>query len=171
MDTGSPAVPTMSEAGAERVLAQHTPPPATASRTTRPFPRSCFSCNSKKIRCDRKQPCSTCIRAGRTCEFPPAGPRIRRTRQTIIADMSSRLADLEKNLVKSSESSESSLPPSWGQPVATSRHQLKNAANSVPQSNNGSRGDIVVQKGSASQYFNEILISRAMNEVRKDTPG
>lgn len=169
MNTNKSPVSIVSDAGAERGLAQHTPPPSAtvpSRAASRPFPRSCLSCNSKKIRCDRKQPCAPCTRAGRTCEFPPSGPRVRRPRKTIIADMSSRLADLEKTLIKTRELSETPLSsPSRSQHAVTSGHS-KNATYSVPLTTNGSRADMVVQKGSASEYFNEIFISRAINEVK-----
>lgn len=63
-------------------------------------PRSCHACNSKKIKCDKKDPCSACTRAGRPCAFPSPGPRKRRTRKVIMADMASRISSLEETLTR-----------------------------------------------------------------------
>lgn len=160
-----PGLPSVPESGEEH--AQHvginTPPVEAGPTTNRPIPRSCHACNRKKIRCNKKEPCSACTRAGRPCEYPASGPRIRRPKKTIIADMSSRISDLEKTLSKAKDPKPLTPCPQWNEPV-TSTGQLKNALYSGP-SNNRSRGDIVVQKGSSSQYFNEILLSRVINQV------
>lgn len=159
----------MSEFGEEQ--ADHagitTPPVESPIPTNRLITRSCHACNRKKIRCNKKQPCLACTRAGRPCEYPPSGPRIRRPKKTIIADMSSRIAELEKSLAKAKDSEPTTPSPHWADSVANPG-QLKNALYSGP-SENSSRGDIVVQKGSSSQYFNEILLSRVIDEVLKPT--
>lgn len=157
----------VSEVETEPVLAQHRIPSAatTKSSANYPVPRSCLGCKSKKIRCDKRKPCAACARAGRRCEFPPSGPRVRRSKKTIIADMSSRLADLEKTLTDPRGSRSVTASPQDDQNLATSS-RLQNALYSGPPSN-GPRGDVLVQKGSASQYFNEILISRVITDVRR----
>lgn len=35
-----------------------------------PKPRSCTTCRSRKVRCDKKSPCSNCRRAGIACVLP-----------------------------------------------------------------------------------------------------
>lgn len=155
----------VSESGEEHTshTGIHTPPTETPVPPSRLVTRSCLACNRKKIRCNKRQPCSSCLRAGRPCEYPASGPRIRRPKKTIIADMSSRIAELEKSLANAKELDPITPSPHWSEPVASSG-QLKNALYSGP-SDHRSRGDIVVQKGSSSQYFNEILLSRVINEV------
>ncbi|KAJ9145090.1 Fungal specific transcription factor domain-containing protein [Pleurostoma richardsiae] len=39
---------------------------------------NCLNCKQRKIRCDRRYPCSGCVRAGRQCVFPALGRPIRR---------------------------------------------------------------------------------------------
>lgn len=155
----------VSESGDEQTnhVVINTPPTETPIPPSRLITRSCHACNRKKIRCNKRQPCSSCLRAGRPCEYPASGPRIRRPKKTIIADMSSRIAELEKSLAKAKESDPITPSPHRSESVASS-DQLKNALCSGP-SDHRSRGDIVVQKGSSSQYFNEILLSRVINEV------
>lgn len=41
-------------------------------------PRACLSCYQRKIKCDRKQPCTNCVNLEEPCSFP-AG-KIRRNR-------------------------------------------------------------------------------------------
>lgn len=140
-----------------------TPPVEAHTPSHRLIPRSCHACNRKKIRCNKREPCSACTRAGRPCEYPAAGPRIRRPKKTIIADMSSRISDLERALAKARNFNDVTQSPHWNESV-TITNQQKAALHSEP-SDHGSRGDIVVQKGSSSQYFNEILLSRVIDEV------
>ena len=35
-----------------------------------PHRRSCLLCRSRKIKCDRQQPCAACVRATSTCVYP-----------------------------------------------------------------------------------------------------
>lgn len=161
-----PGSSSVSESGEEQ--AQHTGitthPVGAHTPSHRLIPRSCHACNRKKIRCNKRDPCSACTRAGRPCEYPAAGPRIRRPKKTIIADMSSRISDLEKALAKTKDPDCLTKSSQWNE-SGTTTGQLKNALHPVEPSDDRSRGDIVVQKGSSSQYFNEILLSRVIDEV------
>ncbi len=123
-------------------------------------PRSCFTCNRKKIRCDKKHPCSACARAGKGCAYPSSGPRMRRTKKTIMEEMASRISSLEKSLAKSRGQSHLTQPTTLDSKTTSM----------VPRTQHGkagevSREDILVQKGSSSQYFNEVLLSRVLEEV------
>ena len=139
--------------------------PAVCSHTSRCVPRSCYGCNSKKIRCDKTEPCSSCAKAGRSCVYPPLGPRKRRAKVTIMADMASRISTLEKSVEKARkvETSVPAVPvpenvnvtPSTQPPTFLHSDNLSERF----------REDILVQKGSSSQYFNEILLSRVIEEV------
>ena len=139
--------------------------PAVCSHTSRCIPRSCYGCNSKKIRCDKTEPCSSCARAGRPCVYPPLGPRKRRAKVTIMADMASRISTLEKSVEKAREV-ELSVPTV---PVSETAEVTRSTQPAIIlHSDNLSerfREDILVQKGSSSQYFNEILLSRVIEEV------
>lgn len=138
-------------------------PSTTTSR--RSIPRSCYNCNRKKIRCDKTDPCSACTRAGKSCTFPPQGPRIRRAKKTIMADMASRIADLEGALSKATNTAR--LTPE----VETTRSRQKSPERPDSGSYPGplterAREDIIVQKGSSTHYINEILLSRVITAVR-----
>ena len=145
----------------------------TPSATTTAVPRSCYTCNRNKIRCDRSGPCSSCTRSGKQCSYPPSGSRIRRSKKTIMAEMASRISSLEKSLAKATAE-----PKTGGSgprtPLPATETETKNttfSAQPAREKQSGtlserSREDVVVQKGSSSQYFNEILFSRVIEEVR-----
>ena len=139
--------------------------PAVCFRRSRCVPRSCYGCNSKKVRCDKTEPCSSCARAGRPCAYPPVGPRKRRAKGTIMADMASRISTLEKSVDKARKV-ETSVPavPISGIANPTRSMQPETTLHSDNLSERF-REDILVQKGSSSQYFNEILLSRVIEEV------
>ena len=139
--------------------------PAVCSRTSRCIPRSCHGCNSKKIRCDKTEPCSSCARAGRPCVYPPVGPRKRRAKETIMADMASRISTLEKSVDKARKV-ETSMPAVPLSETANITRSTQLATTLYPDNfSERFREDILVQKGSSSQYFNEILLSRVIEEV------
>ena len=155
---------------AEPESEQETASAAVWSHTSRCIPRSCYGCNSRKIRCDKSDPCSSCTRAGRLCAFPPLGPRKRRAKETIMADMASRISSLEKSTAKVREE-QKSVP-------TVSVSETENATPSAQPaaslySNNlseRSREDILVEKGPSSLYFNDILLSGVIKEVFTPMP-
>lgn len=145
----------------------------TPSAITNALPRSCYACNRNKIRCDRSAPCSSCKRSGKPCSYPPSGPRIRRSKKTIMAEMASRISILEKSLAKATDERRTSRSgprtPLPGTENDTTNTMYSAQPARKTHSGNSSerfREDIVVQKGSLTQYFNEILLSRAIEEVR-----
>ncbi|CAN8103418.1 unnamed protein product [Discula destructiva] len=79
--------------------------------------------------------------------------------------MASRLADLEKTVVRAKEFSPVNEQPQRDAHVANKPGPMENALYAGPPGH-GARGDILVQKGSSSQYFNEMLISKVMKEER-----
>ncbi|CAK7203833.1 hypothetical protein SEUCBS139899_006582 [Sporothrix eucalyptigena] len=118
-------------------------------------PRSCLPCKAKKIRCDKRQPCQGCVRAGRACTYPPAGPRLRRTKKSMMAAMAARISELEKEL---------KLTKVTKSPSKAVIQQTKECTPVAPTTSSSANSgkDILVQDGSSSQYFNEVLLSRVM---------
>ncbi|KAI1264232.1 hypothetical protein F5Y18DRAFT_391457 [Xylariaceae sp. FL1019] len=58
--------------------------------------RSCVLCRQRKVKCDRRQPCSNCIKSGATCVHPPgAGRAAKRPRQPVDTKVLDRLSQLE----------------------------------------------------------------------------
>jgi hypothetical protein len=62
-----------------------------------PAARSCVTCRKRKVRCDKREPCSNCTRAGSECIFPGPGRAPRRPRVGGKAT-SDREAELLKRL-------------------------------------------------------------------------
>ncbi|KAI1434606.1 hypothetical protein GGR50DRAFT_661690 [Xylaria sp. CBS 124048] len=61
--------------------------------------RSCILCRQRKVKCDRRQPCSNCVRAGANCVHPPgAGRAAKRPRQMVDDRVLNRLAQLEATI-------------------------------------------------------------------------
>lgn len=60
-----------------------------------PNPRSCITCRRRKVKCDKKQPCSNCARAKIECIFPGPGRAPRKSRKPPDAELLERLRRLE----------------------------------------------------------------------------
>lgn len=57
--------------------------------------RSCLTCRRRKVRCDKKSPCSNCVRAKIECIFPGPGRAPRKSRKPPDAELLDRLRRLE----------------------------------------------------------------------------
>lgn len=71
--------------------------PNQADQTQQPQlnPRSCVTCRRRKVRCNKREPCSNCVKAGIECVFPGPGRAPRKPRRTPDAELLSRLRRLE----------------------------------------------------------------------------
>ncbi|KAJ5824103.1 Transcription factor [Penicillium robsamsonii] len=65
-----------------------TEPPSSTSR-------SCVTCRRRKVRCNKRSPCSNCTKAGIDCIFPPPGRAPRKSKRPPDAELLSRLRRLE----------------------------------------------------------------------------
>jgi hypothetical protein len=57
--------------------------------------RSCVTCRRRKVRCNKRCPCSNCARAGIECTYPPPGRAPRKTKRPQDAELLARLRRLE----------------------------------------------------------------------------
>ncbi|KAE8375352.1 C6 transcription factor [Aspergillus bertholletiae] len=57
--------------------------------------RSCNSCRQRKVRCDRKCPCDTCVRLGKECTFPGPKRASRKLNRPPVSELMARLKQLE----------------------------------------------------------------------------
>ncbi|KAL5117156.1 hypothetical protein ACEQ8H_004981 [Pleosporales sp. CAS-2024a] len=57
--------------------------------------RSCVTCRRRKVKCDKKHPCSHCLRAKIECIFPGPGRAPRKSRKLPDAELLERLRRLE----------------------------------------------------------------------------
>lgn len=82
-----------------------------------------------------------------------------------MAEMASRIFSLERSLADANVEHKASRS-SPGSPVTRSKDAMFSVQPArESQSRERSREDVLVQKGSSSQYFNEILLSRVIGEV------
>jgi Fungal Zn(2)-Cys(6) binuclear cluster domain len=58
-------------------------------------PRSCVTCRRRKVRCNKREPCSNCVKAGIECIFPGPGRAPRKSRRPPDVELLSRLRRLE----------------------------------------------------------------------------
>lgn len=101
------------------------------SAASSPAQFSCILCKQRKVRCDRANPCSGCVRAGVQCEPGVRQPYKRRKRNDALRDGDSLMGShsdsissraLERRPMVSSEEPRAGRPqvPTFGQYVAAS---------------------------------------------------
>ncbi|KAI9931814.1 hypothetical protein ASPWEDRAFT_150702 [Aspergillus wentii DTO 134E9] len=84
--------------------------------------RSCVTCRRRKVRCNKRSPCSNCIKAGIECVFPAPGRARRKSKRPQDAELLSRLRRLEGVIeqISGNRSEGSQNPqPQTPQPQAT----------------------------------------------------
>ncbi|KAL4781314.1 fungal-specific transcription factor domain-containing protein [Aspergillus varians] len=137
------------------------PRPATSRNR---IERSCLLCHRRKIRCDKKSPCSACTRMGVLCCYPGPEKAPRRPHKTTISDVSARVARLERTVRALSHDSAhyDSHDPSI--PVAQASPGTPTAAGGSP---GHASGGVLVRGKYSSHYFDEILLSRVLEEERE----
>lgn len=64
---------------------------------------SCIYCREKKIRCNRQDPCSNCVKVRVECIFPRPARIARKRRDTASAELSARVRRLEETIFSLSE--------------------------------------------------------------------
>lgn len=74
-------------------------------------PRSCVTCRRRKVRCNKRTPCSNCTKAGIECVFPAPGRAPRKSKRPQDAELLSRLRRLEGVIEQIREKKEESVSP------------------------------------------------------------
>ncbi|KAI0019542.1 fungal-specific transcription factor domain-containing protein [Xylariomycetidae sp. FL0641] len=75
--------------------AAHTPPNPDSSIVKVTRGHSCVLCQQRKVRCDKKKPCSNCVKAGVDCRVVPPQPPRRRKKRIPERDLVERLRKYE----------------------------------------------------------------------------
>lgn len=151
-----------------------------ASPPRAPKPRSCVTCRSRKVRCDKKTPCSNCRRANISCVLPSADrqPRwARRLQQGPSGDVMNRLRSLE-NLVKHlssqlDEANAAAVSATGDSPGVSLPGSSNNAAagtdHRAPSANSGKMesqfGRLIFEDANHSRYVGSGFWSRVNDEV------
>ncbi|OAL04622.1 hypothetical protein IQ06DRAFT_290674 [Phaeosphaeriaceae sp. SRC1lsM3a] len=143
-----------------------------------PNPRSCVTCRRRKVKCDKKQPCSNCLRAKIECVFPGPGRAPRKSRKPQDAELLDRLrrlegvvsslnAQVEEHEQEAVEREKANSAGDANCPYANGRTNPNDASVAVDDSVEGleSRfGRLVVEKG-RSRYINNSFWASLNNEV------
>ncbi|KAJ5678830.1 hypothetical protein N7462_007074 [Penicillium macrosclerotiorum] len=87
--------PTSDSNSPNSALPARVPAPATAPRPDLASSRSCVTCRRRKVRCNKRSPCSNCTKASIECIFPPPGRAPRKSKRPPDAELLSRLRRLE----------------------------------------------------------------------------
>ena len=154
--------------GADRSSAE--PPDGSALRMRRltqksnRIERSCLRCHQRKVRCDKKSPCASCVRLGVLCSYPGPEAGVRRPHRATISDVSERLARLERIIQSMSHDSDSHYENDQSTTsVGTSPNRSTSAERLTSQA--PSSTGVLVNGGHSSRYFNETLLSQVLEEV------
>src|SRR3569833_422325 len=141
-------------------------PTSRPSRVSKAAERSCAVCHRRKVRCDKKMPCSTCTRTGVLCCYPPEDHQVLRHPRSSIADITSRLAQLERTVMALSGSSSAKesierLPRESGRnPTGTTTKNERRPPDD----------EMLVPSGDSTHYISDVLLSRVLEEVRFRVP-
>jgi hypothetical protein len=142
-----------------------------------PNPRSCVTCRKRKVKCDKKNPCSNCVRAKIDCIFPGPGRAPRKSKKPPDAELLERLRRLEGVVTslnaqvegheleaadreKERQSSTSEEPCPFA-----ARNGAKVAADNSVEGLESRFGRLLVEKG-RSRYINNSFWASLSNEVR-----
>lgn len=100
--------PTVAPQPSVNTSSSHSPSDSASANATRTTPpangangasglnsRSCITCRKRKVRCDKRHPCSNCNRAAIECVFPGPGRAPRRSRKPENQELLARLRRLE----------------------------------------------------------------------------
>ncbi|KAJ1330813.1 C6 transcription factor AsaR [Microdochium nivale] len=123
----------------------------------RPPARSCMPCHQRKVRCDKKTPCSACVRGDHRCVYPSPGGSTdspRRRPKSTIADIAGRLSQLEGTIISLAGETHQVVPRT------TSREAdgLSNHDSPIGFARGLRSGD------ESNEYVNEVLLSCALEE-------
>ncbi|EED12155.1 C6 transcription factor, putative [Talaromyces stipitatus ATCC 10500] len=129
--------------------------------------RSCIRCHERKIRCDRKTPCSTCTKANAQCQYPGPEKGRRRSKREQQSQLVPRIDEHDDHLDVTRSSQE--LSPA----IPTGNQKTQNV--SEGQSLDSNRG-FLLKDGASTRYINEGLLSQVLEKETElqsaiDTPG
>lgn len=137
-----------------------------AARRPKKVERSCILCHRRKIRCDKRSPCSTCTKTGVLCCYPALDqPARRQPRKATIADVAERLVRLERTLVAISSDPpvHQNLTDATTSSASPSDHGLSSRDDGLETASVAE--EFLLRNGESSRYMNDLLMSRVLEEV------
>ncbi|KAJ5823202.1 Transcription factor [Penicillium robsamsonii] len=174
---------------------------ASGRNTTSPKPRSCVVCRSRKVRCDKRAPCSNCRRANIACVLPPTDRPPRWARhldrlnnavsklqasqepEPVAEDLMEKLHNLEGLVqelrmqlqqAKSVANSAAEGSSGVGSPESSAHDRQSNPSSISTTNLQNKFGRLVLQDSSRSRYVSSGFWSRVNDELdglRADVSG
>ncbi|KAH8649807.1 hypothetical protein BX600DRAFT_403681 [Xylariales sp. PMI_506] len=141
------------------------PAAASAGRQQR-MSRSCVICHRRKVRCDKKLPCSNCTRAWVLCCYPSQERTEPRKSRATISDVAARLGQLERTIIALSTNDFTQHDPDPPSATSTTSAPAASAASQDAEADSVSVEGYLVKEGESSHYVNEVLFSRVLEEEK-----
>ncbi|RAQ53768.1 hypothetical protein AFGD_006808 [Aspergillus flavus] len=137
------------------------PVPANASEGLMKY--ACTVCKRRKVKCDRREPCSTCVKDHAPCQYrDPVPPRRRKTKQKTVLRTLNGNDDTQKTTV-----SHQNQEPLASDDISTRLHFLQNSSKSLQSDTKSETGPgRLISKGERSIYLDNHLWKTASNEVQ-----
>jgi hypothetical protein len=140
-----------------------------------PNPRSCVTCRRRKVKCDKKNPCSNCVRAKIECIFPGPGRAPRKSRKPPDAELLDRLrrlegvvsslnAQVEEHEQEAADREKERQSSTTEEPCAYANKGASVAVDNSVEGLENRFGRLVVEKG-RSRYINNSFWASLNNEV------
>jgi len=153
------------------------PPQKLQTTAHKPMPRSCEICHQRKIRCDKRSPCSNCVRGNNFCRYPRTERQPRRPHKTTITDVSARVSQLERTLATIAKGKNRSLKSFEAvEAESTTRDDAEDSplgnvfvdseSHEIHSEDRASTEEMLVEDGRSSCYVNEALLFRILAEVK-----
>lgn len=140
--------------------------------------RSCLRCHERKIRCDKKSPCTRCVRQGVACQYPGPSRVKRQPPKKNMTDVAARLEQLERSITalvceRSNQAPTSQTnsnpyennhdtPPAGALATPNSASPVTSTSAEKPRFQ-GFRGFL----GKDGRYINEPLLSRVLEKEQE----
>jgi Fungal Zn(2)-Cys(6) binuclear cluster domain len=144
---------------------------STSSSSTAPTlnPRSCVTCRRRKVKCDKRNPCSNCTKANSPCVFPSPGRAPRRPRKPQDNELLKRLAKLEGLVEELSGNPEGDLERSRGDSHDSHEDEESEGDMEVDKDPlEGQGGRLFFDRKGKSRYVNHAFWANLHEEVRLD---
>ncbi|KAI0974622.1 hypothetical protein F4678DRAFT_458582 [Xylaria arbuscula] len=140
--------------------------------------RSCVLCRQRKVKCDRRQPCSNCIRAGSNCVHPPGpGRAAKRPRQAVDTKVLDRLSQLETTIRRLQQQAKdrevdphktSTSPSDHAPSIAPQPQESRSPVDDAAQETEAGAklGRLVVEE-SQSRYVSNVMWADLTEEIEQ----
>ncbi|KAM5435837.1 hypothetical protein MferCBS31731_006094 [Microsporum ferrugineum] len=131
-------------------------------------PRSCTFCRQRKVKCDRKKPCSYCIRSKAECTYPPGrGRAAKQQRNTLNAKVIDRLHSLEAIIKRLTVERDLTAPPGGTVPSQSCEELTPTSEWLTPDAGIEQQFGRLIVEDTRSHYISNVLWANLANEIEE----